>query len=330
MSTAPHSTPLLPLPGLKPAGLGLARRADQAADLQQRRRIRIRTLPATSALNRCTTPRMPFTLTLNPYRGCEFACVYCYARYTHSYMGRNDPAAFETEIFAKTGLPQRLQRELQRGDLRGESIALGTVTDPYQPAERRLGITRRLLQSFRHVRDITFSITTKSDLVARDIDLLLAMGRHNRVHVNITVVTMDTDLARGLEPRAPRPDLRLAALADLSEAGVQAGVFAMPVLPGLTDSRTNLEQVAAATRAAGGQYLVAQPLFVRDCTRATLFAYLRDAHPALLPGYRCSFGRGGALDRHYRRRLADRVGDIRHRYGLASGPAGDCREDGGP
>ena len=273
---------------------------------------------------------MPFTLTLNPYRGCEFACVYCYARYTHAYMGRNDPAAFETEIFAKTELPDRLRRELRRTDLRGESIAMGTVTDPYQPAERRLGLTRRLLESFRHVRGISFSITTKSDLVARDIDLLSAMGRHNKIHINITVVTTDTHLARGLEPRAPRPDLRLAALAALSRAGIQAGVFAMPVLPGLTDSRRNLDRIAAATQAAGGQYLVAQPLFVRACTRATLFAFLRDAHPALLSRYRRSFGCGGSLDPDYGHRLAERVNRIRHRYGLAPGPTGDRREGGGP
>jgi DNA repair photolyase len=321
---------MLPLPGLKPAGRGLARQADQGEDLQRRRRIHVRSLPAASALNRCTTSRMPFSLTLNPYRGCEFACVYCYARYTHSYMGRNDPAAFETEIFAKTGLPQRLQRELRRADLGGESIAMGTVTDPYQPVERRLGITRRLLQAFAHVRGITFSITTKSDLVARDIDLLVAMSRHNRVHVNMTVVTMDTELARGLEPRAPRPDLRLAALAAVGRAGIQAGVFAMPVLPGLTDSVMNLERVAAATAAAGGHYLVAQPLFVRDCSRGTLFAYLRAAHPGLLARYQRSFGRGGTLEPNYRRRLAERIAGIRISHGLAAGPEGDQWQDGGP
>lgn len=330
MSSPPATTPLLPLPGLKPAGRGLARQADQGEDLQRRRRIRVRTLPAASALNRCTTPHMPFTLTLNPYRGCEFACVYCYARYTHSFMGRDDPAAFETEIFAKTGLPRRLQHELRRTDLSGESIALGTVTDPYQPVERRLKLTRRLLEAFAHVRGITFSITTKSDLVARDIDLLVAMSRHNKVHVNMTVVTMDTQLARGLEPRAPRPDLRLSALAALGRAGIQAGVFAMPVLPGLTDSRMNLERVAAATATAGGHYLVAQRLFVRDCSRGTLFAYLRTHHPALLKRYARSFGRGGRPDENYSRRLAARVARIRKRHGLSSGPATDGWHDSDP
>jgi DNA repair photolyase len=315
---------------LKPAGRGLARQADQGEDLQRRRRIRIRTLPAATALNRCTTPRMPFSLTLNPYRGCEFACVYCYARYTHSFMGRDDPAAFETEIFAKTGLPRRLQHELRRTDLRGESIALGTVTDAYQPVERRLRLTRRLLQAFAHVRGITFSITTKSDLVARDVDLLVAMSRHNKVHVNMTVVTMDAELARGLEPRAPRPDLRLRALAILGQAGIQTGVFVMPVLPGLTDSAINLERVAAATAAAGGHYLVAQRVFVRDCSRSTLFAYLQKAHPTLLNRYQRSFGRGARPEPNYSRRLAARVAGIRKRHGLASGPAGDGWRDSDP
>jgi len=330
VSSPPITNPLLPLPGLKPAGRGLAQQADQGEELHRRRRIHVRALPAASALNRCTTPRMPFSLTLNPYRGCEFACVYCYARYTHSFMGRHDPAAFETEIFAKTGLPRRLQRELRRTDLSGESIAMGTVTDPYQPVERRLGLTRRLLRAFGHVRGITFSITTKSDLVARDIDLLVAMNRHNKVHVNLTVVTMDTELARGLEPRAPRPDLRLRALAALGRAGIQAGVFAMPVLPGLTDSRMNLDRVAAATAAAGGHYLIAQPLFVRDCSRSTLFAYLRRHHPALVERYARSFGRGGRLEPNYGHRLAARVAGIRKRHGLASGPARDGWEDSDP
>ncbi len=271
---------------------------------------------------------MPFTHTLNPYRGCEFACVYCYARYTHTYMGLHDPVEFETKIFAKVNMPQLLRRELASTDLTGESIAIGTVTDPYQPAERRLGITRKLLASFRHVRGMTLSITTKSDLVVRDMDLLHEIGRHNRVHINMTVVTLDTALARGLEPRAPRPDLRMAALATLRQGGINAGIFAMPILPGLTDSHDDLHALAAATAAATGQYLVADPLFVRSCIRPTLFAFLQEHDPDLLRRYRKVYGPDGHLPREYVRRLRERVRKVTEAHGLLKGPSPDPAGNG--
>jgi DNA repair photolyase len=311
---------VLPLPDLIPADRGLPARAAAARPLERRRLVSIRELPTASALNRCTSARMPFTHTLNPYRGCEFACVYCYARYTHTYMGLYDPVEFETKIFAKVNMPQHLRRELATTDLTGESIAVGTVTDPYQPAERRLGLTRKLLASFRHVRGMTLSITTKSDLVVRDMDLLREIARHNRVHINLTVVTLDTALARGLEPRAPRPDLRLAALAALRRGGVDAGIFAMPILPGLSDSHDDLDALAAATAAAGGQYLCADPLFVRSCIRPTLFAFLQAHDPDLLRRYRKVYGGGGRLPREYVRRLRARVEKVRAAHGLPAGP----------
>lgn len=317
---ASSSDGVLPLAHLTSTG-GLPARAAAARPLQQRRMVSIRELPTASALNRCTSQRMPFTRTLNPYRGCEFACVYCYARYTHSYLGLHDPVEFETKIFAKVGMPRLLRRELAGTDLTGESVAIGTVTDPYQPAERRLGITRKLLGAFRLVRGITLSITTKSDLVVRDMDLLLEIARHNRVHINMTVVTLDPALARGLEPRAPRPDLRLAALATLRRKGINAGIFAMPILPGLTDSHDDLHALAAATAAAGGQYLVADPLFVRSCIRPTLFAFLQDHDPDLLRRYRKVYGPNGHLPQEYLHRLRERVNKVRAAHGLLKGPA---------
>ncbi len=309
----------LPLPGLQ-APAGLTGRAAAARPLQRRRQVSIQELPTSSALNHCRASRLPFTRTLNPYRGCEFACVYCYARYTHTYMGFNDPLAFETRIFAKADMPRRLQRELARTDLAGEHVALGTVTDPYQPAERRLGLTRKVLAAFRHTRGITLSITTKSDLVCRDLDILQAIGRHNRLHVNVTVVTLDAELARQLEPRAPRPDLRLSTLARLRRAGIDAGVFAMPVLPGITDGRQSLTALAAATADAGGRYLAAQPLFVRPCIEPTLYAFLRQQRPALEGRYRRAFRGRGAVTASYRRHLRQRLRTIRAAHGLLSAP----------
>ncbi len=314
------ATPPLPLPGLTPAPRGLEGRAAGAPLLRTRRVIRIRDLPVRTALNRCTSERMPFDLTLNPYRGCEFACVYCYARYTHTFMGLEHPEQFENLIFAKGNAPQVLERELAGRDLRGQHIAMGTVTDPYQPAERTLGLTRRLLEHLARASGVRLSITTKSDLVVRDLDLLQAAGRRNDVHVNMTVVTVDTDLARRLEPRAPRPDLRLDALAALRRGGIAAGVFAMPVLPGLTDSHASLTSLARAAAGAGAGWLSAQPLFVRHCVRPTLYAFLERERPDLLPRYRRAYGRAVYLPESYSRKLRARVESIRQRFGLAASP----------
>jgi DNA repair photolyase len=291
--------------------------------LRTRKAVTIRELPVRTALNRCDSPRMPFDLTLNPYRGCEFACVYCYARYTHTFMGLEDPDDFETIIFAKGNAPELLERELAHRDLRGQHIAMGTVTDPYQPAERTLGLTRRMLEKLARVRGLRLSITTKSDLVVRDLDLLQEIGRHNQVQVNCTVITVDVELARRLEPKAPRPDLRLGALATLRQAGIAAGVFAMPVLPALTDSRAGLTALAQAAAAAGALWLSAQPLFVRDCIRPTLYAYLAREQPDLLARYRRAYARSTCLPDSYSRRLRSRVEAIRARFGLAAGPAFD-------
>jgi DNA repair photolyase len=200
---------------------------------------------------------------------------------------------------------------------------MGTVTDPYQPAERTLGLTRRMLEKLARVRGLRLSITTKSDLVVRDLDLLQEIGRHNQVQVNCTVITVDVELARRLEPKAPRPDLRLGALATLRQAGIAAGVFAMPVLPALTDSRAVLTALAQAAAAAGALWLSAQPLFVRDCIRPTLYAYLAREQPDLLARYRRAYARSTYLPDSYSRRLRSRVEAIRARFGLAAGAAFD-------
>src|SRR5262249_42875119 len=149
-----------------------------------------------SALNRCTSDRVPFAWTINPYRGCEFACRYCYARYTHEFMGITDTHLFETRIFAKTGAAEALERDLPKGRLGRGGIAIGTATDPYQPAERKLRVTRRILEVFATREGLELSITTKSDLVTRDIDLLTEIRRRNAVTVNVTITTVNRRLAR--------------------------------------------------------------------------------------------------------------------------------------
>src|SRR6516225_9367713 len=215
--------------------VGIARLAAQGESIRQAHLVEYFTLPSRALLNRCTSTRVPFEWTINPYRGCEFACKYCYARYTHEFMEMRDGLEFERKIYVKQQTAWLLRQDLKQVK-RGEQIAIGTATDPYQPAERRFEVTRGILEEFARHRGLELGIVTKSDLIIRDIDLLREIARHNSFYVSITVTTTNTRLARILEPRAPRPDLRLQAVAKLVQAGLNAGVICSPVMPGITDS----------------------------------------------------------------------------------------------
>src|SRR6266568_4569120 len=206
----PPSLPLLPDSG--PRLVGIARLAAHSDSVRQGREVEYFTLPGRSLLNRCVSRReMPFTWTLNPYRGCEFACKYCYARYTHEFMEMRNGIEFEQKIYAKQHAAELLRQELRRVK-RGEEIAIGTANDPSQPIERKLEITRAILQEFARHCGFQLGIVTKSAMIVRDIDLLQAISQNNQLTVSVTVTTTDAELARVLEPRAPRPDLRIQAL----------------------------------------------------------------------------------------------------------------------
>src|SRR6185437_4832434 len=204
-----------PLPLLPDAGqrlVGIARLASQSESVRQGHEVEYFTLPVRSLLNRCVSRRqMPFTWTINPYRGCEFACKYCYARYTHEFMEMRDGIEFEQKIYAKQHAAELLRQEIRKVKP-GEQIAIGTATDPYQPIERKLEITRAILEQFARHSGLELGIVTKSALVARDIDVLKQIAQRNEIFINCTITTTDVELARILEPRAPRPDLRLEAL----------------------------------------------------------------------------------------------------------------------
>src|SRR5258708_37519315 len=234
------SLPLLTGSGLRL--VGIARLASQGESVRKGHDVEYFTLPVRSLLNRCTGSRMPFTWTINPYRGCEFACKYCYARYTHEFMEMRDGIEFEQKIFAKQHAAELLHQELRKVK-RGEDIAIGTATDPYQPIERKLEITRAILQELARHSGLELGIVTKSAMVVRDIDLLREISQRNHISVNFTVTTTGAELARLLEPRAPRPDLRLESLGKLRDAGIRAGVICAPVLPAITDSPKQLEDV---------------------------------------------------------------------------------------
>ncbi|HTA22702.1 MAG TPA: radical SAM protein [Terriglobales bacterium] len=307
------SLPLLP--DLKPQLVGIARLAATGESVRQGHDVEYFTLPVRSLLNRCTSARMPFTWTINPYRGCEFACKYCYARYTHEFMEMRDGADFEQKIFIKQHAAELLRQEL-RHVKPGEEIAIGTATDPYQPAERRFEVTRTILEEFSRHQGFQIGIVTKSNLVVRDADLLRAVGAHNKVFVNITITTLNTDLARILEPRAPRPDLRLQALRKLTEAGVPAGVICAPVLPGITDSPKDLEAVVRAVSEAGGKYVFANSLFLKPCSAAVFMPFLEKEFPRLVESYRERFKDRAFISTPYRKRLSQLMARLRQKYGI--------------
>jgi len=300
---------------------GIARLARQGASLEQKARVEYRELPARSLLNRCSGERMPFEWTINPYRGCEFGCKYCYARYTHEFMEYRDAVDFERRIFAKTFDAAAFAREL-RAVKSEEWIAIGTATDPYQPAERRYGVTRRILEVFARKRGFRVALTTKSDLVAHDAALLAEIAKSNLLRVNMTVTTMDVELARLIEPMAPRPDLRMRALGAISAAGIDTSVFASPVLPGINDSRASLERVAAAAVRAGARRFWAQPLFLKDCAMSVFMPFVEQRFPGLAQAYRDTYGKSAYLRGAYPERIKTMVEQIRAAYGLnSSAPA---------
>src|SRR5882724_5398010 len=203
------SLPLFPDICTAPKLVGIARIAAEGESLREGHNVEYFTLGTRSLLSRVVSGRnLPFTWAINPYRGCEFACKYCYARYTHEFMELRDGVDFERKIFVKQQAAGLLRSELKKVK-RGEEIAIGTATDPYQPAERRYEITRAILEELARHRGLELGIVTKSNLVVRDATLLREIGQHNRLLVNVTITTVNGDLARILEPRAPRPDLRL-------------------------------------------------------------------------------------------------------------------------
>jgi len=307
--------PLLPLPQNSQL-VGIARLASQGEPLREGHNVEYFTLPAKSLLNRCVSRRaMPFTWTINPYRGCEFGCKYCYARYTHEFMELRDGMEFEQKIYVKQHAPELLRHDLRKVKA-GESIALGTATDPYQPAERRYEVTRAILEEFARHRGYELGIVTKSNLVIRDLELLKSVARANRLSVHITITTLDVDLARILEPRAPRPDLRVEALRVLGEAGVRVGLSCSPVLPGITDSPKDLEAVIQAAANAGADYVFANPLFLKPCSAAIFLPFLEQNFPHLVDNYRQRYQDRAFLPTAYAKRLSELVTRLKAKYKL--------------
>jgi DNA repair photolyase len=337
---------------------GIARMAAESTHADGGHLIEFKTLAVRSILNRTVSKRLLWmAYSINPYRGCEFGCRYCYARYTHEFMApkapesaagdpkgaasvtapatpvnlrdpepvdihnsehppdMRNPLTFERLIFLKQNAAWLLEQELRKIDPTQE-IALGTATDPWQPIERRARITRSILEVFARKSGYRLGIVTKSRLITRDIDLLAEIARHTTLAVNVTITTLDTNLARKLEPRAPRPDLRFEAVRRLREAGIRAGVLCAPLLPGITDSEEALDGMARRAAAANASFFAANPLFLKPCSRPTYLSFVREHFPSLEPDYHRRFDNADFASPAYRQQMAQIVDRVCRKYSL--------------
>lgn len=298
-----------------PRLVGIARLAASSDRLEAKRQVEYLELETRRFIGR-GSGRMRSIWTLNPYRGCEYGCKYCYARYAHEFMELRDPELFERKIYAK-----HFQAALFRAEVRklkaGETVWIGTATDPYQPAERRFRVTRQILEVLAEERGLDFGLTTKSDLVARDAELMVQIARRNKIRVHLTITTLDEGLARMIEPRAPRPALRLRAVKRLTEAGVPVSVLAHPVMPLINDSEQSLDRVCGASARNGASSFSAAPLFLKPCAAQVFLPFLEERFPHLLRRYRERYEKSAYLKGHYPEMIAERVERIRARHGLS-------------
>ena len=245
-------------------------------------------------ITRNQSPDVPFDRSINPYRGCEHGCVYCFARPTHAWLGLSPGLDFETKLFAKPEAPRLLEAELAKPSYRPKVIALGTNTDPYQPVERRMEIMRGILKVLWRARH-PVGIVTKSNLILRDLDILAPMAAAGLARVMISLTTLKPDLARSMEPRAPRPALRVAAIKGLADAGVPVGFLTAPLIPALNDDEmeTLLETAANAGAGNAGYVLLRLPLEIKALFEEWLEAHFPDRKARVLKLVRET--RGGKL-----------------------------------
>jgi DNA repair photolyase len=290
-------------------------------------------LPVKSILNKCDSARVPFDWTINPYRGCEFGCLYCYARYTHEYM-ELDGGEFERKIFVKKDAGPLLAYDVAHkysyasessGGEKPEHIAIGTATDPYQPVEREYGVTRACLEELAKREGLSISVITKSNQIVRDIDVFKKIAERSELSLSITITTLRTRLARLLEPRAPRPDLRVAAVRQLREAGLRVGVSASPLIPGITDREGELEAVAEAVHEAGAQWFFSGVLFLMPSSAKQFLPFVREKFPRLTKQYEEWYAKEAYAPEKYRKMVAERVTRLKQKYGFDSRPQRDTQ-----
>jgi DNA repair photolyase len=280
---------------------------------------------AKSALNHVPgESAMPFPWTINPYRGCSHACLYCYARGTHEWLELDSGRDFDTQVVVKTNLVDVLRKELGRPSWQREHVALGTNTDPYQRAEGRYrlmpGVITALAES-----GTPFSILTKGTLLRRDIPLLTAAAQQVPVGLGVSLAIWDDELHSALEPGVPTPRARLDLVRALTDAGLPCGVFLAPVLPGLTDGVDHLDATLAAIADAGATGVTVIPLHLRPGAREWFMAWLQSAHLELVPRYQQLYARRAYVPAEYRVWLSTRVAPLLARHGLDRQKGGAAR-----
>jgi DNA repair photolyase len=300
-----------------PPAPGFIKRIGQVVD--RRRGVEFQELRSENLLNRLTGTGMPFGFTVNPFRGCELGCRYCYARPTHEYLGHGDPEEFEDRIYVKQAGRDKLISGLVRARETGLEIAIGTATDPYQPAEARFGVTRGVLEAMAGVPGLRIGLTTKSTGILRDREVLARIARGSDLWINISLISLDASLLREIEPRAPRPDLRLDAIRILAAEGVRSRLFLMPVLPLITDGEASLRELLAAARAAGAREVISNALFLRtEMTWRFFLEFVERDFPWALPRYRALYPRPGYAPRAYRDEIEARVTRLAGQVGFPS------------
>lgn len=271
---------------------------------------------AKSALNHVPgQSAMPFDWTINPYRGCSHACVYCFARPTHRYLDLNSGEDFDNQIVVKVNVAEVLRKELARPSWQHHAVALGTNTDPYQRAEGRYklmpGIIRALADS-----GTPFSILTKGTLLRRDLPLIAEAATRVSVHLAMSIAVYDDELQQSVEPGTPSTTARLATVTAAREVGLDCTVFMMPILPWLTDSRSHLDHALERIRSAGATGVIHSALHLKPGVKEWYFGWLGEHHPQLLPRYRELYGRGTYAPAEYRKWLAEKIGPLIRAHGL--------------
>jgi DNA repair photolyase len=309
------------------AGTAVIRRFDAPEALE----TRFYEVRAKSALNRVPErSRVPFPWTVNPYRGCSHACVYCFARPTHEYLELGAGRDFEREIVVKVNVPEVLRAELARPGWKREHVAMGTNTDPYQWVEGRYKLMRGIWEALRDAAN-PCSVLTKSPLLLRDLDLMRQVAEQTDISACLSVPTLEEKAWRASEPHTPHPRARLEAVAELNRAGIPTGILIAPLIPGINDAPQQIERIIELATEAGAVSIGGQTLFLRGAVREIFFEWLRSYRPDLLPRYERLYAHGAYVPDRERRaieraagmprsQLRAEAGRFRHR-GAAREPA---------
>ncbi len=238
-----------------------------------------------SVLHKISKSNLPFKWGVNPFRGCLHSCIYCFARYTHSYLDLDPSKDFETTIIVKMNSPQILRKELSKPKWKKEFVILGSVCDPYQPAEKKYQLTREILKVFRQYRS-PLTIATKSDLITRDIDILSEMSQEMFVNIVMSVSSISPKAAKKLEPRAPSTVRRLQAISKLRDAGLKVGILLMPVVPFINDSDGEIESLFEAIANAGANFVIPGILYLQGASKNRFFDFIKEEFPELESKYK--------------------------------------------